>query len=61
MTLSWVTAAAELVGVARWHLLCGDSEAKTTVLVQYLFESHNVVKLLDMIDSLNQTALYMGI
>lgn len=53
MILSWVTAAAELVGVARWHLLCGDSEAKTTVLVQYLFESHNVVKLLDMIDSLN--------
>lgn len=53
MTLSWVSVAVVLVGVARWQLLCRNNEAKTTVLVQYLFESQNVVKSLSMIDSLN--------
>lgn len=53
MTLSWVTVRVVLVGVARWQLLCSNSEAKTTVLVQHLFENQNVVKLLNMTDSLN--------
>lgn len=57
MTLSWVTVAVVLVGAARWQLLCSNSEAKTTVLVQCLFESQNLVKLLSMIDSLNEIDL----
>lgn len=53
MTPSWVAVTVVLVGAARRQLLCSDSEAKTTVLAQYLFERQNVVKLLNMTDSLD--------